>query len=104
METSQIQQKFVQRRSRQRSLPVLFIVAVLGAALSQTKLGVLLFNAIGLRDPIPFFACVLLGVGVAVFSAINWRCPSCGKYLGNSMNPSTCGKCGIALGETSAKN
>jgi hypothetical protein len=31
------------------------------------------------------------------FSAINWRCPSCKKYLGNDINRRICKHCGTRL-------
>lgn len=31
------------------------------------------------------------------FSAVNWRCPSCKKYLGQDINRRVCRKCGTRL-------
>ena len=31
------------------------------------------------------------------FSALNWRCPSCGKSLGGDIGKTTCKKCGGRL-------
>jgi hypothetical protein len=31
------------------------------------------------------------------FSAWNWKCPSCRRYLGNDIGRGTCGKCGTNL-------
>ena len=31
------------------------------------------------------------------FSAFNWRCPSCKKYLGGNINSRICKKCGSRL-------
>ncbi len=31
------------------------------------------------------------------FSAYNWRCPSCNKYLGNDINRHRCKQCGTRL-------
>jgi hypothetical protein len=42
------------------------------------------------RDYIIFVA-VMLGIGVLSF--INWRCPACKKYLGNSWAPRECPRC-----------
>ncbi len=43
----------------------------------------------------PGFAILLLaGIG---FSLYNWRCPACNKYLGKSISPKFCAKCGTAL-------
>ncbi len=37
---------------------------------------------------------ILLG---GLFSLSNWRCPACNQYLGKSMSPKSCGKCGTQL-------
>ena len=31
------------------------------------------------------------------FSAVNWRCPACGKYLGTDINRRICRKCKTRL-------
>ena len=31
------------------------------------------------------------------FTAMNWRCPSCGKHLGGDIYRSVCRKCGVRL-------
>ena len=31
------------------------------------------------------------------FSAFNWRCPTCKRYLGNNINRRMCRKCGTRL-------
>jgi hypothetical protein len=36
-------------------------------------------------------------ISVLVFSFLNWRCPSCNKYLGKAINPKFCSKCGTQL-------
>ncbi len=42
-------------------------------------------------------AFVVLFTGGIGFSVFNWRCPACNKYLGKSMNPKFCSKCGAPL-------
>lgn len=42
-------------------------------------------------------AFVILFTGGIGFSLFNWRCPACKKYLGKSINPKFCSKCGAAL-------
>jgi hypothetical protein len=39
---------------------------------------------------------ILIAVFIG-FSGINWRCPSCNKYLGGDINKRICKKCGIRL-------
>lgn len=33
------------------------------------------------------------------FTAYNWRCPSCGKFLGNNIHRNRCGRCGTRFRE-----
>jgi hypothetical protein len=39
---------------------------------------------------------VLIGAFIG-FSAFNWRCPSCNKYLGSNINRRICKQCGTRL-------
>jgi hypothetical protein len=32
-----------------------------------------------------------------VFSALNWRCPACGRYLGSNIDRRRCRRCGTRL-------
>ena len=36
-------------------------------------------------------------ISVVVFSLFNYRCPACHGYLGKSINPSFCQRCGVRL-------
>jgi len=38
-----------------------------------------------------------LVLAAAAFSWLNWRCPACAKYLGKSLSPHHCPKCGVEL-------
>lgn len=46
-----------------------------------------------------WYVWLLGGVAIAglVVSYINWKCPSCKKYLGRSYNPAKCPNCGVKL-------
>ncbi len=44
-----------------------------------------------------FGAQIVAIVAFVSFSALNWRCPSCGKYLGGDVHRQTCKKCGARL-------
>lgn len=35
--------------------------------------------------------------GFIIFSATNWRCPACGRYLGRDINLRRCRKCRAVL-------
>lgn len=39
---------------------------------------------------------IVIGVFVG-FTAVNWRCPACDKYLGSDINRKGCNKCGARL-------
>ena len=40
---------------------------------------------------------VMLVIVFINFTAFNWRCPSCGKYLGSNINRRVCRRCGARL-------
>jgi hypothetical protein len=44
-----------------------------------------------------FGAQVIVILAFIGFTSINWRCPSCNKYLGSDIGRSTCRKCGSRL-------
>jgi hypothetical protein len=44
-----------------------------------------------------FAAQIVLIAAFIGFSALNWRCPSCKKYLGNDINKRICKHCGTRL-------
>jgi len=44
------------------------------------------------------FASQIIAISAFIgFSYVNWRCPSCGKYLGSNINRRLCGHCGVRL-------
>ena len=54
-------------------------------------------SALGLSE-----GAFLIVLGVVIlsffgFSLLNWRCPSCGAYLGQRLNPRECRACGTVL-------
>jgi hypothetical protein len=40
---------------------------------------------------------ILLILAFVNFTAYNWQCPSCRKYLGNDLNKRVCKQCGARL-------
>ena len=44
-----------------------------------------------------FVGMMLLLLGVAAFSAWNWRCPACRRHLGRGWAPHYCPNCGAQL-------
>jgi hypothetical protein len=44
------------------------------------------------------FAAQILTIAAFIgFSAVNWRCPACNKYLGSDIHRRACRKCGTRL-------
>jgi len=83
----------VRRRRRWLGVAVIFI-AVLVVVLTGNRIGgPLLGIGAAVWQPVG----VVVVLGAVVFSLINWRCPACGRYLGRTINPAFCPRCGIAL-------
>ena len=84
---------FKKRRGRQ-------IVAVAPAILAFLGLISVEGNPDGLFGLTPSMVLAVsfaLIISVFIFSFLNWRCPSCSKYLGKAFNPKFCSKCGTQL-------
>ena len=89
----QIMREFEARRGRQSFAIVaaLFMVLFLAMLYNRpTVLGEFSKNTI-------FGAQVIVIAAFIGFSSVNWRCPSCNKYLGSDMNRRLCRKCGSRL-------
>ncbi len=89
----QIRREFKTRQTRQ-------IIAI-AAALFLVLLSAVIKKRPDLFGSVPSTA--LFGAQAVViaaflgFSAVNWRCPACGKFLGKDLHRSRCGKCGVGL-------
>lgn len=85
---------FALRRKRQIILAVPLIAGMLAVIFS---------NATDREDilgiPLEIWAAGMLVVvlGGLLFSYLNWRCPSCDRYLGRAINPRFCTDCGVEL-------
>jgi hypothetical protein len=89
----QIKQDFKLRQNRQFlaiSLTVLLLVFLTLLYKRPDLFGEFSKNSV-------FATEVLLIAAFIVFSAFNWRCPSCNKYLGNDINRHICKNCGTRL-------
>lgn len=89
-----VSSEFKKRKMRQMiaAIPAILMVVLL---LATEKAG-----PAGLAGiPITLLAPAALAVILAVvaFSLLNWRCPSCRKYLGKQFSPRFCPKCGVQL-------
>jgi hypothetical protein len=89
----EIQREFRARQTRQ-------IIAVT-AAIFLVLLAAILYRRPDLLGA--FSGRTLFGMQVAtiasflVYTAYNWRCPSCDKNLGSNIHRQRCGKCGARL-------
>lgn len=91
----EFQAQFRTRRTRQLMVSLPLIAVVFGAAfLRSGKLD----QVAGIPVQTLGVAFFVLVVGVLLFSLRNWRCPACNRYLGRTMSPRYCPKCGVALG------
>jgi hypothetical protein len=82
--------EFAKRRRRQIIVTIPLFAAFFVAAMFLT-------DETTPKSPLLIAAFVVPLGSLAVFSLINWRCPSCKAYLRKATNPKFCPNCGIAL-------
>lgn len=85
--------------SRRRTRQWLVTLPAIAAVLAVRWLDNARRMPFGLSQTTVVWAAVAIAFGVAIFSFINWRCPSCNKYLGRGFNPKYCRGCGFLLRE-----
>jgi hypothetical protein len=91
---SEIRRQFQARRRRQiiLTIPVVLCLVLLFAMSGKER------ETIGGMEPsvllAPLFVVIVAAVG---YSFYNWRCPACSKYLGKTISPSFCVRCGVSL-------
>jgi Na+/citrate or Na+/malate symporter len=84
------QRQFALRKRRQIVLSVPLIAIIIAALAFKDRTESAAFDLVG---PLFFISIV----GALIFSLWNWRCPACSKYLGKSLSPRFCPKCGVSL-------
>lgn len=77
---------------RRRQAVSVIPVGALGAVTAMGGGGML-----GLSDQVFLVVVGVVILGFFLFSLVNWRCPSCGAYLGQRLNPRACNACGATL-------
>jgi len=88
----QVRQEFRMRQNRQIiAIMVALFLVLLSAVLYKRPLFGELSKATLFGMQIAAIAAFLL------FSAVNWKCPSCNKSLGSNINKRICRKCGARL-------
>ena len=89
-----IKDEFKSRRMRQIAVAIPLVLIMLAMIiLPKTDFINTLDLSMDILGPI-FFIVILATV---IFSFINWRCPGCKKYLGKTISPKFCTKCGVEL-------
>ena len=86
--------EFRRRRTRQLIASGLVLAVVIPAALKGDDAT---FSIAGLPPEVTVTALFVLVVSVLIFSLWNWRCPACNRYLGKTLNPAYCARCGAQL-------
>jgi hypothetical protein len=90
---NKIRQEYKTRQSRQ-------IVAI-AVAMFLMLLAAVLYKRPDLLGPVSgrtLFGLQAISISAFLgFTAYNWRCPSCRKYLGRNIHRQRCGKCGARL-------
>lgn len=89
----QFKQQFASKRRRQFLLMVPVVPVVLLFVLADDRGRTPLIHL----PPAFIFVGLIVIVGAIANSFMNWRCPAYGKYLGRSLGPNCCSKCGVAL-------
>lgn len=87
---AEVIREFRKRQTRQIIAMAIALFLVLLAAVIYKRPDI--FGAFSSKSLMA--AQAILIAGFIGFSAINWRCPSCDKYLGSDIHKSRCRKCG----------
>jgi hypothetical protein len=86
---AQIKQKFRRTLTLQVALSFGMLGAICVFLLIQRQWGDLSF--------VPLIAIGAVTLVAIIVSLFNWRCPACRRYLGRSLWPAYCSRCGVRL-------
>ena len=91
---STFKESFTARRRRQLmvAIPVIAVMVVVAVASDGSR-----SSLAGIPVGILGTVGILFVVGALGYSFYNWRCPACNRYLGKTINPKFCSKCGTPL-------
>lgn len=90
----QIISEFKRRRTKQIIAVIPFIAAMIPLFLLDEAGPAGLF---GISSIVIGSTCIAILIAGLIFSVINWRCPACNSYLGKTISPRFCQKCGAQL-------
>jgi hypothetical protein len=101
--TEQQRQSFREEFKRRRRRQIFVAIPVVGALLAMMSASgsSKAPTVMGLPAEMVAGGFLVLMIGALAFSLFNWRCPACNGYLGKSISPRFCAKCGVSLGEIS---
>jgi protein-S-isoprenylcysteine O-methyltransferase Ste14 len=88
-----IKREYAVRRTRQIIAIATAIILLLLVALVYKRPAIL--GEFSKKDLV--IAQIIIILGFINFSAFNWICPACKKYLGSDLHRSICKKCGAKL-------
>ena len=86
--------EFAKRRRRQIVLAVPVFILVIGGMMLRGRDVQL---PAGMNENVVIAGFVALVAAALIFSFSNWRCPACSVYLGRSLGPHFCPRCGVEL-------
>lgn len=93
-ENEMIIRVFRKRKLIQWSMVVPVVIFFFGYNLVEKQGAQQLF---GLPKEILLYPFMLYFMTAVFFTYINWRCPSCNRFIGLAFNPVICPKCGARL-------
>jgi hypothetical protein len=85
-------EQFAARRRNQIILAIPLIAVIVLMVSSEGQDAVL-----GIPLTVAGPGAIALILGGLAFSLYNWRCPACNGYLGKSISPKFCARCGTEL-------
>jgi hypothetical protein len=90
-----IDQFLIRRKRRNLTLGILLLLLSLGLPCSLYFLDE--NTSIGVPKSLGIVFIAILFASLAIFEVLNWRCPSCRRYLGREDNPVYCPHCNTRL-------
>ena len=87
-------EEFRRRRTKQLWVTIPAVLVIMALIWSMESRG---GAPVGLPQSAALSIKIAVLFGLIIFSFGNWRCPACNAYLGKSLGPRFCQKCGAQL-------